>query len=154
MERWLVPRAGNPADAPRGDTDAHTWGNPAPPCGAECLRSQEDSWVRRPALRLGALRCLQAPLLSLGLEREGGPRFERLFPPRDCCPLRPPPGGSLSQGRGPSRKATAPVWNPAPGGLPGSSDREVSSCNEGEAGLMPGSGRSSGQGNGDPLQYS
>ena len=39
-------------------------------------------------------------------------------------------------------------------GLPYSSDGEESACNEGEAGSIPGSGRSPGEGNGNPLQYS
>ena len=30
----------------------------------------------------------------------------------------------------------------------------VSACNEGDLGLIPGSGRSPGEGNGNPLQYS
>ena len=38
--------------------------------------------------------------------------------------------------------------------LPGSSDDKESSCNAGDPGLIPGSGRSSGGGDGNPLQYS
>ena len=37
-----------------------------------------------------------------------------------------------------------------PGGLVG----KESACNAGDLGLIPGSGRSSGEGNGNPLQYS
>ena len=37
------------------------------------------------------------------------------------------------------------------GGFPGGSDGKESACS---AGLMPGSGRSPGEGNGNPLQYS
>ena len=36
----------------------------------------------------------------------------------------------------------------------GGSDGEESSCNAGDLGLIPGSGRSPGEGNGNPLQYS
>ena len=36
----------------------------------------------------------------------------------------------------------------------GSSDGNVSACNGGDLGLIPGSGRSPGEGNGNPLQYS
>ena len=36
----------------------------------------------------------------------------------------------------------------------GSSDGKVSAYNVGDAGSIPGSGRSSGEGNGNPLQYS
>ena len=132
-------------------------------CGCSQRRHRRTHFGK-PRAALWCKECLRSPFggppLSPGASsiavarKRRGPRFERLFPPRDCCPLRPPPGGSLSQGRGPSRKATAPVWDPVPGGLPGSSDRQVSSCNEGEAGLMPGSVRFSGQGNGEPLQYS
>ena len=36
----------------------------------------------------------------------------------------------------------------------GSSDGKESVCNAGDPGLIPGWGRSSGEGNGNPLQYS
>ena len=39
-------------------------------------------------------------------------------------------------------------------GFPGDSDGEESACNAGDAGLIPGSGRSPGEGTGNPLQYS
>ena len=39
-------------------------------------------------------------------------------------------------------------------GFPGGSDGEESTCNIGNLGLIPASGRSSGEGNGYPLQYS
>ena len=39
-------------------------------------------------------------------------------------------------------------------GLPGGSDGKESACSAGDLGLIPGSGRSPGEGNGDPLQYS
>ena len=38
--------------------------------------------------------------------------------------------------------------------LPYSSDDKESACNAGDLGLIPGSGRSPGEGNGNPLQYS
>ena len=38
--------------------------------------------------------------------------------------------------------------------FPGGSDSKVSACNAGDPGSMPGSGRSPGKGNGNPLQYS
>ena len=38
--------------------------------------------------------------------------------------------------------------------FPGGSDGKVSACNAGDLGLIPGSGRSPGEGNGNPLQYS
>ena len=37
---------------------------------------------------------------------------------------------------------------------PGGSDSKESACNMGDLGLSPGSRRSPGEGNGDPLQYS
>ena len=40
------------------------------------------------------------------------------------------------------------------GGFPGGSDGKVSTCNAGDLGLIPGLGRSPGEGNGNPLQYS
>ena len=39
-------------------------------------------------------------------------------------------------------------------GFPGGSDGKASACNAGDPGSIPGSGRSSGEGNGSPLQYS
>ena len=39
-------------------------------------------------------------------------------------------------------------------GLPGGSDGEVSACNAEDLDLIPVSGRSPGEGNGNPLQYS
>ena len=36
----------------------------------------------------------------------------------------------------------------------GGSDGKVSACNAGDPGLIPGSGRSPGEGHGNPLQYS
>ena len=39
-------------------------------------------------------------------------------------------------------------------GFPGGSDGKVSACNAGDPGLIPGSGRSPGEENGNPLQCS
>ena len=39
-------------------------------------------------------------------------------------------------------------------GFPGGSEDKASACNTGDLGLIPGSGRSPGEGNGNPLQYS
>ena len=39
-------------------------------------------------------------------------------------------------------------------GFPGGSDSKESSCNVGDLGSIPGGGRSSGGGHGNPLQYS
>jgi len=39
-------------------------------------------------------------------------------------------------------------------GVPGGSDGKESSCNAGDPGSIPGSGRSPGEENGNPLQYS
>ena len=39
-------------------------------------------------------------------------------------------------------------------GFPGGSDGKASACNVGDPGLIPGSERSRGEGNGNPLQYS
>ena len=38
-------------------------------------------------------------------------------------------------------------------GFPGGSDGTESACNAGHLGLIPGLGRSPGEGNGNPLQY-
>ena len=47
-----------------------------------------------------------------------------------------------------------PEWNKKAMGFPGGSDGKESACNRGGLGLIPGSGRSPGKGNGYPLQYS
>ena len=39
-------------------------------------------------------------------------------------------------------------------GFPGGSEVKASACNAGVLGSIPGSGRSPGEGNGNPLQYS
>ena len=39
-------------------------------------------------------------------------------------------------------------------GFPGGSEVKASACNEGDLGSIPGLGRSPGEGNGNPLQYS
>ena len=39
-------------------------------------------------------------------------------------------------------------------GFPGGSDDKESACSAGDLDLTPGSGRSSGEGNGNPFQYS
>ena len=39
-------------------------------------------------------------------------------------------------------------------GFPGGSDGKESACNAGDLGSIPGPGRSPGEGNGNPLQYS
>ena len=39
-------------------------------------------------------------------------------------------------------------------GFPGGSEGKVPACNEGDPGSIPGLGRSPGEGNGNPLQYS
>ena len=44
--------------------------------------------------------------------------------------------------------------SPEPGDLPGGSDGKASAYSEADLGSIPGSGRSSGEGNGNPLQYS
>ena len=41
-----------------------------------------------------------------------------------------------------------------PGDFPGGSDGKASAYNVGDPGSIPGSGRSRGEGNGNPLQYS
>ena len=42
----------------------------------------------------------------------------------------------------------------ATGGFPGGSEVKASACNAGDLGSIPGSGRSLGEGNGNPPQYS
>ena len=46
------------------------------------------------------------------------------------------------------------MTDPIEKGFPGSLDGKVSAYNVGDPGSIPGSGRSPGEGNGNPLQYS
>ena len=46
------------------------------------------------------------------------------------------------------------IHRPKGKGYPGGSDSNESACNEGDSGSSPGSGRSPGEGNGNPLQSS
>ena len=47
-----------------------------------------------------------------------------------------------------------PSGKPISQGFPGGSDSKESAYNKGDPGMIPGSGRSLGEGNGNPLQYS
>ena len=47
-----------------------------------------------------------------------------------------------------------PATGPQHEGLPGGSDGKQSACSTGDPGSIPGSGRSPGEGHGNPLQYS
>ena len=49
----------------------------------------------------------------------------------------------------PTFPLTIKLW-----GFPSGSDGKESTCNAGDLGSIPGSGRSPGEGNGNPLQYS
>ena len=46
------------------------------------------------------------------------------------------------------------LWTMVPMGVPGGSDGKESACNVGNPGSIPGSGRASGEGSSNPLQYS
>ena len=60
----------------------------------------------------------------------------------------------LFQNRTLKKQSLSTVSTGFPGGFPGGSDGKESACNAGDTGLIPGSGRSPGKGNGHPLQYS
>ena len=45
------------------------------------------------------------------------------------------------------------MWTSSKWGFTGGSDGKASACNAGDPGLIPGSGKSPGEGNGYPLQY-
>ena len=47
-----------------------------------------------------------------------------------------------------------PLSSSFPPGFPGGSEVKASACNAGDVGLIPGLGRSPGEGNGNPFQYS
>ena len=65
-----------------------------------------------------------------------------------CCPLL------LLPSVFPSIRVLPISWQFASGGFPGGSDGKESTCNVGDLGLIPGLGRSPGEGKSYPLQYS
>ena len=67
----------------------------------------------------------------------------------------PPLGDLLNPGIKPTSLRSPVLAGSLPlEGFPGGSDGKVAACNAGELGSIPGSGRSPGEGNGNPLQYS
>ena len=50
-------------------------------------------------------------------------------------------------------QSTISSYSHLQGVSPGESDGKESACSAGDPGLIPGSGRASGEGNGNPLQY-
>ena len=65
-----------------------------------------------------------------------------------CCPLL------LLPSVFPSIRVLPISWHFSSGGFPGGSDGKESAYNVGDPGSIPGLGRSLGEGNGNPLQYS
>ena len=84
--------------------------------------------------------------------------------PSKLCPLRGPDHRSLGLVVGISQvpiclahqtsSSVLSHWFKNSLGFPGGSEGKVSACNVGDMGLIPGSGGSPGEGNGNPLQYS
>ena len=112
---------------------------------AHCLRShanaQDDSWSNRGWECSGGAdgKPRSSGSLEKGSPKAGAPRLER---PHvlgwDRTHVTCLAGKSL-------------IVLPS---FPGGSDSKVSACSAGDPGLIPGSGRSPGEGNGNPLQYS
>ena len=65
-------------------------------------------------------------------------------------------GGRLGKGRESEGEAGSRrrKWGPPYSDFPGGSDSKASAYNVGDVGLIPRSGRSPGEGKGNPLQYS
>ena len=59
-----------------------------------------------------------------------------------------------SEKNGKDPKSSSPLLTNRSGDFPDGSDGKASAYNEGDPGLIPGLGRSPGEGNGNPLQYS
>ena len=72
-----------------------------------------------------------------------------MFPIKDIDPIGMHPITSTETGLGPflTLKWASP-------GFPGGSDAKASAYNVGDPGSIPASGRSPGEGNGNPIQYS
>ena len=63
-------------------------------------------------------------------------------------------GGGADRGGGYVRTLYSVLFFTVNLDFPGSSEGKAFACNVGDPGLIPGSGRSPGEGNGTPLQYS
>ena len=98
-----------------------------------------DMWLRRfPSLWSTGTK---APLTSQGWEGAWGPRGSS---PSKVRPRAGAPG-----------QRSCPICTlPRGQGLPGGSEGKASACNGGDPDSIPGSGRSPGEVNGNPLQYS
>ena len=74
--------------------------------------------------------------------------------PTLCDPTEgSPPGSAVPKVKRREQVLTGPI-RPALPHFPGGSEVKVPSCNVGDPGSIPGLGRSPGEGNGNPLQYS
>ena len=73
-------------------------------------------------------------------------------PPGNAVPLSPWDGSSPTRGYFSSLVGIARILS-LEWGFPGGSDSTQSVCSAGDPGSIPGSGRSPGEGNGNPLQY-
>ena len=65
-----------------------------------------------------------------------------------CCNVLRKSANRSSKAMKVMKQARADYW-----GFPGVSDGKESACNAGDPGLIPGLGRSPGEGNGNPLQH-
>ena len=128
-------------------------GNPAPPCGAKSFSARRRTPGFAPRSPFGGPPLSPGASSMVGARNRRGLRFERLFPgiavPRARLQV------ALSARAGDRVVRRQPQF-----GIPSQAASLVAQtvkylpCKEGEAGLMPGSGRSFGQGNGEPRQYS
>ena len=75
-------------------------------------------------------------------------------PPSPPSPLAPNPSQHLSFPMGRLFTLHLIEFPRGPWGFPGGSEGKASACNAGDLGSILGSGRSPGEGNGNPLQYS
>ena len=98
----------------------------------------------------GASQVVSGPLL-LPLLPEAGSQEACLIPQSRSPPLRESDG---NYGALPRPKARCMHKLSAVSGFPGGSDGEESACSARDQGLIPGSGRTPGEGNGSPLQCS
>ena len=62
--------------------------------------------------------------------------------------------GVVARGVRRAARSPPPLLVPSAWGFPGGSDGKASACSVGDPGSIPGLGRSPGEGNGNPLQYS
>jgi len=104
-------------------------------------------------LLFGPLKVSNAPPEAMFCERFPRSFIKRLRIALIVFPWAKGSHDTITQVNGVNWKKKTTVKTSIVGGFPGGSDSKEYACHVGDLGLIPGSGRSPGEGNGNPLQY-